>query len=137
LHSKQDVEASVKIEVAEVNVSASLKTLVNEGKRWPRTYIRRPIAALCRPGKPVHTFEIQRDKVGHFSKRKLGARAEENAGAKNRPHLRVHAKHEQLRIEGSSGPHPESPTPSFVPDVILDVSNRFWNGRRVCARRLL
>jgi hypothetical protein len=137
LHSEQDIEAGIEIEVAEVDVSARLEILVNEGERRPRANIRGPIPLLCRPGKPVHTFEVQSDKVSHLSKRKLSTGPEENAGSKNRSHLGVHTEHEQLGIEGSSGPHPDSPAPGFAPDIALHVSNRFWNGRSLGASRSL
>jgi hypothetical protein len=136
LHSKKDIETYIEIEVAEINVSARLKILVNEGEGWSGAHIWGPIAALGRPGEPVDTFEIQRDEVGHLSKCKLGTRTKENPGSKDRSHLGMHAEHEELRIKGSSGPHPEPPASGFAPNVILHVSNRLWNWRSICTGRV-
>jgi hypothetical protein len=46
LHSNQDIKADIEIEVAEVNVSAHLKILVQKGKRRASANVRRPIPAL-------------------------------------------------------------------------------------------
>jgi hypothetical protein len=85
LHSKQDIESSIEIKVAEVDISARFEILMNEGERRSRANIRRPIPALYRPSKPVHTFEVQNDKVSHLSKCKLSTGPEENAGVKIGP----------------------------------------------------
>src|SRR6185437_3533083 len=115
LHSKQDIKARIEIEVAEVDISARLKILVNEGKGRPGTHIWRPVAAFCRPRKAVHTFQVQRNKVRHLSECKLGAWTEENARTENGTHLRMHAEHEKLGIKCSSGSYPEPPASGFTP----------------------
>jgi len=105
LQSKQDIEAGIEIEVAEVDIPARLKILVNEGERRSCANVWRPIAALSGPRKPVNTFEVQRDKVGHLAKCKFSARTKKDASTKNGAHLGMHAEHEEFGIEGGSGPH--------------------------------
>jgi hypothetical protein len=85
LHSKQDIEASIEIEVAEVNISTGLEILMNEGERRSCANIGRPSAALSGPRKPVNTFEVQRDKVGYFSKCKLSVRTKKERELKIGP----------------------------------------------------
>jgi len=40
LHSDQDIEAGIEIEVTEIDISPCLKTLVDKGERRPSANIR-------------------------------------------------------------------------------------------------
>jgi len=46
LQSEQEIKTGIEIEVAEIDISACLKILVNEGESRSRTDVWRPISAL-------------------------------------------------------------------------------------------
>jgi len=137
LHSDQDIETGLEIEVAKIDISSHLKVLMQEGKRRPGANVRGPIPALRRSRKPVNSFQVQRYEVRDFSEVKLSARAKKDAGAKNRAQLRVHAEHEEFRIESSSGPHSKAPAPGFTLNVTFHIADRLWNWRSLGAGSLL
>jgi len=87
LRSDQDVESGFVVEVAEIDLPASLKVLVNENHGGPGADVGGPISLSIACRKSVNTFKIERDQISHFPKGKFGVGPKLDTRMKYRPDL--------------------------------------------------